>query len=253
MSEEASNRHFPTTQWSVILGLQSDDREVAQRTLEHVFERYRFPLLSYLRFRGFAHQDAEDVLQGFFEKLLRNEALRKADSSLGRLRSFLLSGLNRYAINWLRDEARHKKDVPLAAGPEAENWGAIHREPAGVDHDYGVWFDRHWARELVFITKQRLRTKFRRRGREVLYELLEPLLVTPGEICGEVLVKAAELGLSAEALRVALHRLRREFKQVILSEVAATIGEEENPAEELRYLLNVFAANESHPPSAKAS
>jgi DNA-directed RNA polymerase specialized sigma24 family protein len=253
MSEKAFNRKFPTTQWSVILGLQSNDAAVAQSTLEYVFERYRHPLYAYLCFRGFAHQDAEDVLQGFFEKLLRNEGLRKADSSLGRLRSFLLTSLNRFAINWQRNEARHKMDVPLVSRQESADWGIGYREPAAVDHDYGVWFDRHWARELVFIAKQSLRAKFQRRGREPLYEVLEPLLVAPGEIKGEVLVKAAALGLSAETLRVALHRMRREFKQVILAEVTATIGEEEDPAEELRYLLNVFAANETQHLPAKDS
>ena len=101
MSEPAQ-RSFPTTRWSVISRLRSSESAEAEGAVREVFTSYRYPLYGYLRMSGMQHEDAEDVLQGFFEKMLRNEGLAQADRERGRLRTFLLTALSRFKSNWQR-------------------------------------------------------------------------------------------------------------------------------------------------------
>ncbi len=243
MSESAANRRFPTTQWSIVLGLHSGDAEVARRAVETIFQQYRYPLYGYLRMSGLAHEDAEDVLQSFFEKLLRNDALADANSSKGRLRTFLLTSLRRFRINWQRGEANRRRKVRPASDLSTLDLERFQLEVSSEEQSPENFFDRHWAREMVSIAMRQLRALFRRRGKETLFELLEPKMTDQGKTSEETLAQAAALGLSPEGVRVALHRLRREFRQVLLREVGKTLGEGEDPNDELQYLLSVFGAN----------
>ncbi|HMT13868.1 MAG TPA: hypothetical protein PKE19_03880, partial [Aestuariivirga sp.] len=116
---------------------------------EEVFTTYRYPLYSFLRIGGMKHEDAEDVLQDFFAKLLRNDSLRTAEHDRGKLRTFLQGALSRFRINWHRDRQR-------ARGPESaesdlwdEEEARWQREQHGTEENPETFFDRRWAMELV--------------------------------------------------------------------------------------------------------
>lgn len=111
MPPHGQQRQFPTTQWYLVVRLKSPDEVEARKAVEEVFTRYRYPLYGYLRASRLNHDDAEDVLQSFFEKMLRNDTLGQADRERGRLRTFLLVSLSRFKINWQRGEHRRRERV----------------------------------------------------------------------------------------------------------------------------------------------
>jgi RNA polymerase sigma-70 factor (ECF subfamily) len=111
MSAYPPERRFPTTQWSIVARLKSSDAQEAENAVKEVFTTYRYPLYGYLRTSGLHHEDAEDVLQGFFEKMLRHDALGQADQTRGKLRTFLLTALCRYKLNFQRGEQRRHRRV----------------------------------------------------------------------------------------------------------------------------------------------
>jgi RNA polymerase sigma-70 factor (ECF subfamily) len=105
------NNPFPTTQWSLVGRLRSADAVVARRAVQDVFTAYRYPLYGYLRGSQMNHEDSEDVLQGFFEKMLRTNSLGDAQPALGKLRTFLVTSLSRFRSNWQRGEHRRHQRV----------------------------------------------------------------------------------------------------------------------------------------------
>ena len=109
MSLDPHGRRFPTTRWSLIKRLKGCDTRDAENATQEVFTIYRYPLYGYLRTSGLRHEDAEDGLQGFFEKILRNDVLARVYRDRGRLRTFLLTALSRFKINFQRcEQSRHK-------------------------------------------------------------------------------------------------------------------------------------------------
>ncbi len=111
MSEPRPERRFPTTHWSIVARLKSSDAQEAEKAVKEVFTTYRYPLYGYLRSSGLHHEDAEDVLQGFFAKMLRHDALGQADQARGKLRTFLLTALSRFKLNFQRGEQRRHRRV----------------------------------------------------------------------------------------------------------------------------------------------
>jgi RNA polymerase sigma factor (sigma-70 family) len=231
-------RKFPSTHWSIIVRLKSSDEVEARKAMDEIFTSYRYPLYAYLRASGMSHEDAEDVLQGFFTKMLRNDALGDADPARGRLRTFLLTALSRFRSNWQRSEKRRQKHVRT----EAEIWDAeearYQRETCAANEQPDRFYDRQWAAEIIEQARQRLRLDYEKRGRSELHAALAPLVVSVEQGEETFLATAARLGLTGGTLRVALHRLRKDFRDHLLHEVQRTLDPGEDARAEIQRLLH---------------
>jgi RNA polymerase sigma-70 factor (ECF subfamily) len=240
MSQSEARGQFPDTQWSLVMRLQSPDSREARRATEEVFSTYRYPLYGFLRRDGMGHEDAEDVLQGFFEKMLRTDSLGDADRARGKLRTFLLTALSRFKLNWQRGERRRHQRVQAEAdlwdADEARWQSERHATQETPEH----FFDRRWAAELIEHARLHLRQVYEARGKQDLHLALSPLLSSSEPELESFPAIAERLNLTENALRVALHRLRKDFSDLLLREVKGTLDENEDARAEIQHLLTLF-------------
>ena len=204
--------------------------------------RYWPPLYAYLRRRGHKAEDAQDLTQGFFARLLERHDVRTAEPTRGRFRSFLLTALKRYVIN------EHERATSLKRGgrnppltldfDEAERGGAL--EPRTEDTPEHV-FDRRWAAITLDRALQKLRADCHREGKGVITEQLLPYLTDATGLAGYGEL-AQQLGLSEGAIKVAMHRLRQRYGVVLRLEIAETVSSPEEIEDEVRELLRVVSS-----------
>jgi RNA polymerase sigma-70 factor (ECF subfamily) len=227
---------FHTTRWSVVRAAGSAPPAERRAALETLCRSYRPPVLAYVRRRCGAPDEAEDLAQAFFARLLEKDDLRQADPERGRFRAFLLTALQHFLANE-RERARARK--------RGEG-----RAPAALDADSGAGlvpstndtpereFERAWARAVLQRARDRLAEEQGSAGKNNQWHALEPFLARAEER-GHGLELAATLGISDNALRVALHRLRRRFGELVREEVRDTVGSGE-VEDEVRELLRAL-------------
>lgn len=210
----------------------------AREALTALCESYWYPLYAFLRSRGHPAQDAEDLTQAFFAQLLEKRTLRHADRGRGRFRSFLLTSLTNFAANERDKQAAQKRGggVP-AISLEFENAeGRFQLEPA-TDETPEKIFDKRWAITLLDRVFARLTAEMTGTGKESQFERLKTYLIgdQPQLSYAE---NASILGVSEGAIRVAVHRLRRRFRDLIRDEIAQTVSSPEEIEDELHHLWN---------------
>ena len=244
---------FATTRWTLVLAAAGkpastpapsaspDDRPsitdtARARALAELCHAYWKPLYTHARRHPLPPADAEDAVQGFFARLLRLDSIADADRTRGRFRAFLLGSFNHYLAD-LRDYARAEKRgahllTPLdTAGAEA----AFAQTPA-PDLPPDRAFDRAWALALLSRVTTRLREEHIASKRTALFDALSPSLAgRRADVAHADL--AAKLNLSEPAIRVALHRLRKRYRELLRDEIAQTVAREEDIDDELRLLL----------------
>jgi RNA polymerase sigma-70 factor (ECF subfamily) len=230
---------FVTTHWSVVLTAGRADTARAQDALARLCQTYWHPLYAYVRRLGHSPCDAQDLTQEFFARLLAKNFLAGADESRGRFRSYLLTSLKHFLANeW--DKARAQKRggglVPIQIDPAAAETGC-HFEPADPTTAEKI-FERRWALTLLERVLQRLRRQYVASGRENLFEQLKPTLTEASHTVRYADI-AARLGTSEGAVKVAVHRLRHQYREVLRAEIAETVSAPEEVEDELR---NLFAA-----------
>ena len=232
---------FATTRWSVVLAAQGEPATEARRALETLCRAYWYPLYAYMRRLGQAPHDAEDLTQEFFARLLEKDWLLAADPEKGRFRTFLLVALKRFmAKEWHRSIAQKRggaqTHLPLDT-TDAERRYAGEPVAAWAADDI---YERRWAMTLLDQALEQLTTEYARAGKAAEFERLKRWLSADrGQIpYGEL---AAELGHSEDAVRVAVHRLRKRFRQLFRDVIAGTLAEGEDMEEELRHLVAVLS------------
>jgi RNA polymerase sigma-70 factor (ECF subfamily) len=238
---ESSTSSFPTTQWSVVLDAANTDPALAGQALERLCSRYWYPVYAFVRQRGHRPHAAEDLTQGFFADLLARRAFERVEPARGRFRSFVLASITNYLLNQ-HDRARARKrggDYRLISLSEAGAEAMYRHEPVDPQSPEKQ-FERHWARVLVQRVLDRLREDAEARGNAALFHALQPWLTSDPET-GACQRLAGQLGLEPGTLKVALHRLRRHFGEVLRSEVAHTVREPEEVEAEIRHLLAAIA------------
>ncbi len=245
---EAEARHgsvFVTTHWSVVLEAGRKDTSQAMGALEQLCRVYWYPLYAYIRRRGYAPPDAQDLTQEFFARLLERKWLARADQTKGRFRTFLLHALERFLANeW--DKARAlkrgggQKLVPL----EFETGETRYRaEPPDVRTPEQT-FERRWAVALLSEVMQRLEANYGQEGKAELFAALQPCLVGDREGLPYPQL-AQELGLKEGAVRVAVHRLRQRYRELLRAEIAHTVAATEDVDAEMKHLFTVLAQGRS--------
>ena len=232
---------FVTTHWSVVLTAGQSDTTRAQAALEKLCQTYWYPLYAYVRRRGHSVEDAQDSTQEFFARLLAGHWVGDADRTKGRFRTFLLTALNRFLANeW--DRARAKKrgggvvSVPLDTAVAESRYGADVGSALAPDQLY----DRQWAMTLLDRALGRLEAEHDRLGKAGEFAVLSPALTAErGDI--PYAAMAAQLGQNETAVRMAVHRLRKRFREVFREEITQTVADPSEVEEEIRHLLAALA------------
>lgn len=237
---------FPTTAWTLVERLKNTDAEVSTRALNDLCAQYRYPLYSFIRWRGVGHHDAEDVLHNFMAKLLRLNAFQNLDEDKGRLRTFLARSLDRFLIShYHRENRREAREVPMGDLHLVLEPGLEQRyEAESVAAELGpdVMFDRRWCAELLSRVMRLLEAQFAERGKPDVFRVLRPVLMTGGSLRGhDAAAMAASLGMSQEALRTNLLRMLREYRVLLREEVRQTVGSNEDVDAEIQHLMQVVS------------
>ncbi len=232
---------FATTRWSVVVSAGREDSRVARAALEELCGAYWYPLYVFVRRTGRSAHDAQDLVQGFFAALLEKHYLREVDREKGRFRSFLLLALKRFLANeWDKERARKRGGdrvlVSLDALTAEQRYALEPAESRTADQ----LFERRWATTLLERVLTRLRDEQVASGRAVLFEQLKEFLVSPGR--GTPYAElAARLGSSEGAVKVAVHRFRRRYRDLLEEEIARTVNSPGEVDEERRHLLSALA------------
>ena len=239
-SRQAGGKSFTTTHWSLVLAAGHGSRPDAATALATLCETYWYPLYYYVRRRGYRAEEAQDLTQEFFVKLLEKGYLKVADPDRGRFRSFLLASLNHFLANeWDRARARKRGGKVLSLDIEgAESRYSL--DPAD-DLTAEKLFERRWAMTLLDLVLARLREEFAREGRERVFERLKDFL---GGAAAEAPYRqaAADLDMTEAAVKMAVHRLRRQYRRLLRAQIAQTVVSPEEIDDEIRHL---FAALDS--------
>jgi len=238
----SGDRAFTTTHWSVVLAAGQGADPHASAALEQLCRTYWYPLYAYIRRRGHSPADAQDLTQEFFARLLAKNYLSAAHQERGRFRWFLLCAIQRFLVNE-RERAQAVKRGGVA--PHVPFDGAMAEGRYGLEavdqRTPDKLFDRAWAITLLEAARQRLQEEYTLDGKTTVFEQLSAFL--SGDKTG---LTYAEAGMAVEmsegAVKVAVHRMRRRYRELLREQVAQTIG---NPAEledELRQLHAIFSA-----------
>jgi RNA polymerase sigma factor (sigma-70 family) len=229
--------HFATTRWTLVVDAQTALTPRGQQALATLCELYWYPLYAYLRRRGYSADDAQDLTQGFFAYLLEHHALDVVDKSRGRFRSFLLAALNHYVSN-ARDRDRAQKRGGAAPRISLDTLTAEERytlEPADPWTPEKV-FDRNWALTVLDHVLERVRHDCHAQGHGELFEHLK-IFLTGERADLSYRDRGAVLGMTEGAVKQAVHRLRRRYREALYDEIGSTVSTEDDIERELQYLM----------------
>jgi RNA polymerase sigma factor (sigma-70 family) len=232
---------FATTHWSVVMEAGREESPKASQALEQLCRTYWYPLYAYVRRKGHDPDDAQDLTQEFFARLLRGNFLHTVEQRKGKFRSFLVASLENFLVKeWLRaNRQKRGGGQPVLSLDEegAENRYAL--EPASNLSPQKL-YERRWAMTLLDLTMKRLEEECRQQGKSQLFEQTRNLLSGDAQEEGYREL-AARLATSEGALRVAVHRLRQRFGVLLREEIAHTVTSPEDVDEEVRSLFAAFS------------
>jgi RNA polymerase sigma-70 factor (ECF subfamily) len=236
-ADYGGRRIFATTHWSVVLAAGDTDSPPARTALETLCRAYWYPIYVYVRRRGYGAEDAQDLTQGFFAHLIAKEHIRLADPQRGRFRTFLLAMLDYYlAQEWSRAHRQKRGGQFQFVSLDQERAEDRYRlEP--VDNDTPEKkFVQQWALTALQNTLAALQSESESQGKAALFAEIRGLL--SGESEGGVYSEIAQrLGMNEGAVRVAVHRLRKRYGELLRQEIAQTVDAAADVEDELRYLL----------------
>ncbi len=241
MSEYQPAAGFPTTHWSCVLRASDPEDRQGRDALEQLCRDYWYPLYAFSRRQGLDAEQASDLVQGFFADLIERRDLAKADPSRGRFRSFLRTACSNF-LSHSRDHDRAEKRgggrTPVSIDlQDAE--GRYINEPA---HEITAerLFERRWTMVLLDHVLTRLEAEAKRGGKSELFKHLRPLL--EGHDLHQSYQQISEtLQISENAVKVAVHRLRSRYRQLLREEVSRTVADPAQIEEEIADLLRALS------------
>lgn len=209
--------------------------------MEAFCKLYWSPLYAFARRNGLSSEEAEDVTQSFFLHILEDESLRRADRDKGKLRSYLLGALKNFLLNWHRTGNTAKRGGRLQRVDfdtrEVEAVCASVRAD-GLSPD--AFFERRWAVALLDHAMRDLELEQLRTGKAAQFAVLSEYLTLHGKEADHS-IAAQKLGMNDGAVRVAVHRLRKRYRELVRQHVAATVVDASEVDAELRHLLSLFS------------
>jgi RNA polymerase sigma-70 factor (ECF subfamily) len=232
------SRRFATTRWSVVLAARGADSK-GRQAFSTLCEDYWHPIYAFIRREGYGAEEARDLTQGYFLLLLGKTLLHDFRPAEGRFRSFLLASV-RHFLSDARDRERAAKrgggraPIPLDEAIAEESY---RREPHTELTPEEI-FERRWAATVIDRAMRRLGEDAGRRGRLEQFERLKEFLTGAG--ADTYLAASSDLATTEDAVKVAVHRLRRRYGEMLRREVAETVADPAQVDDEIRYLLEVI-------------
>lgn len=226
---------FATTQWSLVLAA-GERGEGAEAALARLCSLYWYPVFAFVRRQGASPEEAEDLTQGFFARIIEKGDLGDADRARGRFRSFLLAACRHYVSNE-RDRARAEKrgsgkapiSIDVAAAELRYERALAHAETPDR------LFDRQWCLTLLAAALEGLRDDYEAAGKARLFDRLQDFLTADAAEITHA-EAARDLGMTEGAVKVAVHRLRRRYRTALRRRVADTVGSASEVEDEIRHL-----------------
>lgn len=229
---------FHDTRWTLVTRSRGAD-DAARTALSELCEAYYAPVVAYLRRTGRDEDMARELAHDFFARLLAGGAIESADPLRGRFRTYLLAALKHFASNqWDRTQAAkrgagrahasiHQDDAATGAGLQFADPNIELPDAA---------FDHQWAITVLARGLARLEADMRGDGKATHFDILKPWLTAEADASPQAQA-AAKLGMNTEAVKVAIHRLRKRFREAVKTEIAQTVGEAGDVREELDALM----------------
>jgi len=232
---------FTTTHWSVVVSAGQKDSQEALAALDRLCRTYWHPLFVYVRRRGHSEEEAKDLTQAFFTQLLAKHYLADADRERGRFRTFLLTSLSHFLANERNREQAQKRGggFEFISLDYAREHGERSIDP-GHEATPEKIYEQRWAEAVLTRVLERLRHEFD--GTSVKrFDLLKPFL-TEEKGASSYSNAARDLGMSEQAVKSAVHRLRQRWRVLMREEIAHTLNAATSKEvdEEIRYLIGVL-------------
>ncbi len=233
IAELMSGNAFAQTRWSLVQRLREHDAPRAARALEELCQIYWRPLYAYVLRSGRSHHEAEDLTQGFFATLLEKRAFETADAEKGRLRNYLLTGLKHYLVNDYHHHHRQKREGHYKV-ISLDGRGDLEVSTSTDSPD--ALYEKEWALVLLQEVLRTLEGEMTSRGQGLLFQK------TQGALMGDDQGRSyrdigRSLGLTESAIKVAIHRMRRRYRQLLHRQVADTLAPGIDPDDEIDHII----------------
>ncbi len=229
---------FAPTRWTLVMRASAGDSR-AGAAMSELCGAYYAPVVAFLRSEGRDEDAARELAHGFFGRLLGGGSLGGADPMKGKFRSYLLGAVKHF----LRDERLRAQAEKRGGGAQhviLEKTAALANEATPEPLDSERAFDRQWALTVISRALDAVAGRFREAGKSKLFEHLKPWITGDSTEMNQA-DAAAALGLSGSAVKVAIHRLRQNFREAVKAEILQTVPADDDVDEELRYLIAVLA------------
>jgi RNA polymerase sigma factor (sigma-70 family) len=237
----AADVQFPTTHWSAVLAARAQGSPQATAALAELCQAYWYPLYAYIRRRGNNPTDAEDLTQGFFARLLEKNYIGDVTPGVGRFRCFLLASLKHFLANeWDRAQAGKRgggKVIISLDDQDAETRYQFEPVEKGTPE---TLFEQRWALTVLERVLARLRKEFVATEKAELFDQLKVFLSTDQPDCSYAEI-AAHTGLKEGTVKVAVHRLRRHYGELLRAEISNTMSQPNEVEDEVRHLISVLS------------
>ncbi len=242
MTNPHATSPFAPTRWTLVLRARGDSAE-AKAALSELCEAYYQPVMRFLRREGREEDAAQELAQEFFARVLSGAGFASADPERGRFRSYLLGALKHFLGDQRERERRQKRGggatIEQLESSTDTSPGLDVADPSALPPD--AWFDREWALAVMDRALAALAAEFAKGDKAAHFEALKPWLV--GETPALSQADAAKsLGMSEGAVKVAVHRMRRRFRELVKVEIAQTLPNPADVEDELRHLVAALAS-----------
>jgi RNA polymerase sigma-70 factor (ECF subfamily) len=233
---------FRTTRWTVVLHARQGNSAEASAALEQLCRSYWYPLYAFVRRQGHDPHDAQDLTQEFFARLLAKHQLESVDRAKGRFRSFLLAALKHFLANeWDRRKARKRGGGEIHLSIDAQSAEDRYRlEPADPQSAEKI-YERRWALTLLDRVLELLKAEAEAAGKGTQFEQLKSAL-TADRRQAPYAELGQRIGLTEGAVKVAVHRLRQRYRELLRAEIAHTVSDPKAVDAEIRHLFAALAA-----------
>jgi RNA polymerase sigma-70 factor (ECF subfamily) len=236
-----ASSQFPTTRWTLVVAAGAPDGKEARSALVSLCEGYWYPLYAFLRRRGYPADQAQDLTQDFFMEVLEGRYLDRAEPDRGRFRSFLLTSLKFFVADEEDRQRAHKRGGGAVVQLEFSSGEERYQREPGHDETPERIFERRWALSVLDRVVEKLRNEFVHHGRPEHFERLKVFLL--GHSGTPYAALAREMNTSEGALKVAVHRLRKRYRELFRQEIADTVADPTEVESEMRFLAAALTRN----------
>ncbi|RBP43648.1 RNA polymerase sigma-70 factor (ECF subfamily) [Roseimicrobium gellanilyticum] len=232
---------FATTRWTLVLAAGQRSTPESEVALEELCRTYWYPLYAYVRRRGHAKEDAEDLTQAFFARLLEKNSLQGLSSERGKFRAFLLAALKHFLANeWDRASRQKRGGGAVHLSLDWESGDERYQCDVVDTLSPDLQYDRAWAVTLLDRVVARLREEHMAEQKTELFDALKPFLTMEKGAIPYIEV-ASTMQMSEGAARVSVHRLRLRYREILREEIAQTLADPSTVADEMQALFASFA------------